>query len=127
MRGEQFREFLRRRYVSIFWLGHAKYQATTAYAFAPMWDYTEAQQERIRTTGMLGCWSGLIPRSEEARLLRKFAESAGSPAGGRLDLIVLTNDDSTASLSPDGREYEPTYQNASFRVWRRRPSVVPFN
>jgi hypothetical protein len=120
MSGPQFREFVLRRYASIFWLGHAKYQASQAYTFAPLSDYTPDQQRKISKTDVRGSWGSLVPRSEADRLLYKFDSTAGGALPGRLDLIVLTKDESLSGLSPAEADFAPAYANDSFSLWRRR-------
>ncbi|HVP13107.1 MAG TPA: hypothetical protein VMV94_18170 [Phycisphaerae bacterium] len=120
MSGPRFQEFVRRRYVTIFWLGHAKYQASQAHTFAPLSDYTPEQQCQIAKTNAMGSWACLLPSSESDRLRRRFDSLSGVPLPGRLDLIILTNDESLAGLAPPDSEFEPTYRNATFRVWLRR-------
>ena len=115
-----FEEAIHRRYINIFWLGHAKYQASQAHTFAPLADYTPEQQQKISKTGVIGSWGSLMPRTEAVRLLGKFDSLSGAALPGRLDLIILTNDESLLGLAPIGGEYEPAYANSSFRVWRRR-------
>jgi len=116
----RFEEFFHRRYVSIFWLGHAKYQASATYTFRPESDYTPEQQRQISKTGMGGTWNSLIPKSETARLLDKFDGASGVPLPGRLDFIVLTKDEGLLGLAPSDRDFAPVYSNDTFAVWRRQ-------
>jgi hypothetical protein len=58
-----------------------------------------------------------IPLSEGQRLVRAF--QTATPLDYQLDLIVLTNDESLADLAPSPRDFELTFSNDTFRMWRR--------
>jgi hypothetical protein len=119
MSRENFDLFMRRRYVMIFWMSCSKYQGSRAYSFAPLVDYSEDDRQRIaRTAGYLN-FSVALPLSQQARLGRLF-ESIDLARLNRLDIVVLTKDESVAGLAPPMSEFELTFENRLFRVWVRR-------
>jgi hypothetical protein len=116
---DQFATFVRRPYVMIFWMSCAKYQGTQAYSFAPIADYTPEDQKKIQTTPGFLNFTVALPLSQEKRLVELFE----SPATGkidRLDLVVLTKDESMTGFAPPESEFELSFENRLFRVWTRR-------
>src|SRR5262249_51541301 len=111
------RAFIQRTYVNHFWLGHAKYQASRAFTFAPLSDYDEAVQLRIRATSVLDNFKVAVPNSEQRRLVADFETL--KPELKRLDLVVLSNDESLARFAPPEDQFRLSYRNSTFRVWKQ--------
>ena len=120
MNKEQFLSFLERRYVSLFFLGQCKYQASLAHTFAPMNDYTPDQQKEIQdSTSIFSTFTIIIPKSEKLRLGTAFDLEIPEPNKRSLDLVVLTNDESLISFIPDPKVFKEIYKNASFRAYAK--------
>jgi hypothetical protein len=120
MTPDQFVAFLERPYVNIFWLGGNKYQASRAYTFAPLDQYTEEQQAQIARTTLQCNWNVLVPEGEKRRLRDLYVNMPVEPAMPRLDAVILTNDESLAPFSPPEAEYKRTWQSRSLRVFVNR-------
>lgn len=121
----QYLEVINNRLVQIFWLGHNKHQASGAYTFAPLSDYSPASQKIIAQTGQLNSQNVLLPKSEQLRLIQAYLQLATTTTPiPPLDVIVLTRDGLTDGLVPGGARPEnsfvKTYENEIFQVWRRR-------
>lgn len=114
--------FLRRRYVMIFWLSCERHRAFADHAWAPLSDYDDADRERIARTGAFEIFPVALPRSEQHRL-EALAAAAVVPPRERLDVIVLTRDESLEGRTPDPAAFDLTWENERFRVWRRRPGA----
>jgi hypothetical protein len=114
-----FLEFARREDVMIFWMSCAKYQATRAYSFAPLDDYIEADKRLISTTPGYLNFTVALPLSQQARLGRLF-DATDVREMNRLDLIVLTRDESLLPLSPPDSDFDLAFENRVFRLWKRR-------
>jgi len=122
MTTDGFATFARRRYVMIFWMSCARYQATSAFAYAPLDDYTTEDRQLIaKTPGYLN-FTVALPLSQQQRLARLFDDTKVTEMK-RLDLLVLTKDNSVAALMPPARDFELTFENRLFRVWQRRRIV----
>jgi hypothetical protein len=121
MTPEDFRSFILRRYVNHFWLGHQKYQASAMHTFAPLTHYSPELRRQIQSTS--SNWNLAVPDDEQDRLVQLYIATKGAgdrrPAD-RLDLIVLTNDDSLRSALPKSDRYDLVYQNDIFRVFKVR-------
>ena len=117
----QFIEFLQRPYVNIFFLAHCKYQASQATTFAPLSDYTEEEQQFIREkTSIYSTFHVVLPGSEKKRIAQKFEETTLQNESPRqLDMIILTNDESVASFTPEKEKFQLVYHNPTFRVWKK--------
>jgi hypothetical protein len=124
MTPDDFGSFLDRPNVNLLWLGCAKYQASRAHTFAPMGEYTERQREQILRSSLQDSWTLVVPQAEKARLARLYADVAAVSEMPRLDVMILTNDESLRSFAPSAGEYEEVYRNAAFRVFLNRGSVV---
>jgi len=65
-----------------------------------------------------------LPKSEEARLVSKFntfvLEEKTLP---RLDLIVLTKEESLRDFTPPAHLFELSYENTTFRGWKRKHAL----
>lgn len=120
----EFVTFARRRYVMIFWMSCAKYQGTTAYSYAPLEDYTEEDRRQITSTPDYLNFTVALPLSQQERLADLF-DATDVADMTRLDLVVLTKDDSVARFAPPSSDFELTYENSLFRVWQRRESSRP--
>ncbi len=124
MNRSQFIEFLLRRYVVVLWLGHDKYQVSRAYSFGPLHEYHPTIQEHLAETSIYDSWRVGLPAHEARRLMARFDETRlKRETLPRIDLIVLTNDESLREFSPVGSDFSLVYQNATFRVYAPR---VPF-
>ncbi|MBD2325761.1 hypothetical protein [Alkalinema sp. FACHB-956] len=138
---QAFVGLINRSYTNLFWLGHGKYQASRAYTYAPLSDYFPAVQQQIGRTGLLNSLSVALPISEQRRLLETYWQTPG-PTGSnsklessklenskldspRLDIIVLTQDASLQGASPIDPDFELTYENPAFRLWRRKALNSP--
>lgn len=119
MTRDEYLAFARRRYVMIFWMSCSTFQATRMHAFAPRADYRPADQALIDSTPAYLGFTVALPLSEEARLGRVFEALPDRP-DRRLDVIVLTRDASLEAFAPSVADFEPTFENALFRVWVRR-------
>jgi hypothetical protein len=119
MSDEELGAFVNRPYVNIFWLGHAKYQACAAHTFAPLGEYSDAEKESIRKAGVFGAFNVIVPSGERKRLTNAFQGLDAQNLGRRLDVVVLTKDESLAGKSVTDRAFSPVYENGTFRVWRR--------
>jgi hypothetical protein len=121
MDADDFLAFVKRRYVMIFWLGQNKYQASRAYTHSPFADYAPEDQTMILRHGVYASWSLALSLTDQRRL-RSLFETGGIPARQmpRLDLIVLTNDESLGHVAPPAADFERTYADDVFRVFRRR-------
>jgi hypothetical protein len=116
-----FQALLQRNFTHIFWLGHDKHQASGAHRFAPLSDYDPPVQAMIRRTGILNSLNIALPNSERDRLTQQFQALGTKPLRARrLDLIILGTDASVRDFAPPPALFEPLYQNAAFRVWRRK-------
>ncbi len=116
----EFAAFIRRRYVDIFWLGCSKYQASKAHTFAPLWDYPEGVPGAIAGSSIFSSFNVALPLTTRQRLAALYDELA-LPAAERLDLIVLTKDESLAAFAPSPKESSLVFENDVFRVWTRIP------
>jgi hypothetical protein len=120
MNAEDFRSFVNRFYVNAFWLAHNKYQASQAYTFAPIWDYEESMQKKIKETSILDSWRIAIPTSEQRRLVNQFNIKDAQDNNRRLDLVILTSDESLKDFTPPEDTFVFRYSNSTFRVWKRK-------
>jgi len=116
---KEFESFAHRRYVMIFWMSCAKYQASQAYSYSPLSDYTEDDRRRIQSTPNYLNFTVALPLSQQVRLGNLF-ESLDMKQMRRLDVIVLTRDESVQTFVPPSSEFELTFENRLFRVWVRR-------
>jgi hypothetical protein len=124
MSSQDFSTFARRDYVMIFWMSCAKYQGTRAYSFAPLEDYSEPDRRLITTTPGYLNFTVALPMSQQARLLNLF-DTVDLRDLSRLDLIVLTKDESVAQFAPPDGAFELTFENRLFRLWKRRTPTAP--
>lgn len=123
MNTENFLNFIDRTYVNIFWLGHDKYQASRAHTFSELSDYLPEVQKSILQTGVLNSLNVAIPISEQLRLVSQFNQLDRDKINlPRLDLVVLTTDQSLQGFAPPATEFDLSYQNPVFKVWRRKQS-----
>jgi hypothetical protein len=113
---EQYLDLINRRLTQIFWLGHNKHQASGAYTFAPLSDYTTAAQVAIARTGKLNSQNVILPKSEQRRLVQDYVQTSMIDFP-QLDVIVLTRDGLTAGLDPGSDRFVKTYENEVFQVW----------
>lgn len=118
---EEFKALINRPYVTNFWLGHDKYQASQAHTFAPLSDYDPEVRERIERADINSSWNLAIPNSEQERLLllyesvdlkQVYAELA-------LDLIVLAKDAGSRDFLPAPELFKLSFENETFRLWTR--------
>jgi len=125
MSSDDFRSFINRRHINIWWYGQLKYQASRAYTYAPLGEYSEEVQEGIRKTTVYDNFEIALPKSEEVRLVNKFntvvLEEKTLP---RLDLIVLTKEESLRDFTPPAHLFGLSYENATFRVWKRKQALT---
>ncbi len=114
-----FVTFARRDYVMIFWMSCSKYQGTQAYSFAPLDDYSEPDRHKISSTPGYLNFTVALPLTQQARLGSLF-ETIDLRELNRLDLVVLTKDESVGQFAPPDSEFSLTFENRLFRLWRRR-------
>lgn len=119
MSGTDFKKFFNLSYVHLFWLSHAKYIASSLYTFSPLSDYDNDEQEMIRTSNVDAVWHQIIPKSEQVRLINRYLNE-DIKNDLRLDLVVLTNDESLINFAPSSDRFMLTYKNYTFRVWRQK-------
>lgn len=118
---QAFVGLINRSHTNLFWLGHGKYQASRAYTYAPLSDYFPAVQQQILQTGLLNSLNVALPISEQRRLLQTYLQMpVPDRTAARLDLIVLTQDASLQGTTPIDPDFELTYENPAFRLWRRK-------
>ncbi len=116
----EFVEFIQRVDVNLFWLGSAKYQATSVYTFGAFEDYTPEQQRLIEESTARDMWNVMIPQSELARLRQRFeTTSLAGMSTRQLDVIVLTNNDEDRPFAPLSGEWIKEFENDVFRVFIR--------
>ncbi|MGI0491031.1 hypothetical protein ACN4EG_04395 [Alkalinema pantanalense CENA528] len=121
LRPEVFLGLINRPGTNLFWLGHGKYQASRAYTYAPLSDYVPATQRQITQTGLLNSLSVALPISVQRRLLQTYLQTPDlDRTKTRLDLIVLTQDALLQGTTPIDPDFELTYENPAFRLWRRK-------
>jgi hypothetical protein len=113
------REFLMGKlnevYFDINFFSHDKWQASAAFTYRELEDYTPAQIEQIGRTTILDSWSVLVPRSERERLLAAFTHITKPE---RLpDMIILPIGAGYDKLGGPGVPYRLAYENSTFRVW----------
>jgi hypothetical protein len=118
MSPQQYLNMINRRLTQIFWLGHNKYQASGAYTFAPLSDYTPQAQAMIAQTGTLNSQNVILPISEQ-RLIQQYLKPIPTLLP-KLDLIILTKDEMINGLTVQDNRFIKSYENAVFEVWIRR-------
>jgi hypothetical protein len=118
----QFEAFARRHYVMIFWMSCSKYQATPAYTYSTVDDYTAEDQLRIRQTPAYLNFTVALPLSQQKRLGDLF-DTVGPKDTRRLDLVVVTKDGSLTGLAPSAEEFRLSFENRLFSVWVRRTAA----
>jgi hypothetical protein len=106
-------------YFDVNFFSHDKWQASEAFTYGKIEDYTPAQIEQISRTTILDSWSVLVPRSERERLLAAFTHIT---APERLpDMIILPIGTGYDKLGGPGVPYRLAYENTTFRVWLLPP------
>lgn len=119
MEPEQVGELLTEYEVVTINLGLAKYQASEAYAFAPLSEYSPELQEWLPRSSIYNNWLVALPTSERRRLVERYRDlRRETTALPRLDLIVLSNGPSQGPLRPDPSRFELVFQNRVFRIFR---------
>ncbi len=119
MNNEQFSELLQQPSVTICWLVLAKYQASKAYTYADISDYSQGLQDIIKQTSVIDNWSIIMPDKERVRLESNFKKQIDNDFF-KLDMIVLTNDSYLINAKPDSLKYEQVFANKTFKMWKRR-------
>jgi hypothetical protein len=102
-------------YFDINFFSHDKWQASAAYTYSELEDYTATQIERIARTTVLDSWSVIVPRSERERLLAAFRHSIEPEL--LPDIIILPSGAGYDKLGGPGGPYCLAYENTTFRVW----------
>ena len=130
MEENQFMNFIKRRYVLLFWLSHNKYQASFFHTFASLEDYDEEVRLRIKTVANVlreprkaswqETWTLVLPNSERARLLDKYRTLSKQRFSEESDFIILLKDESMQNCQPPLDKYSKSYENASFNVWLKK-------
>jgi len=92
-----------------------KWQATPAYTYGKLSDYSPDQLTRMEKRRIIDTWYTEIPMSERKRLLDDFQHQ--SLPSTRPDVIVLPNDGGYENLAGPAPPYRLTYENTTFRVW----------
>lgn len=98
----------------------ATYSANSAYAIAPLSDYTEAQLRRIKARDIFTSFTFEIPISELSRMKRVYEGPDFRDAMPKLDLVVLNNDAEVGALAPPEAEFDLVFKNSIFRLYARR-------
>ncbi len=93
----------------------ARYQATRFHTFAPLGDYTPAEQVRITQTDPLD-WNLIVPGSEKRRLAQLFAAQPELHRGVDWNFDLLVTSTEWPQLAPDPRLFRLVYQNPTFSV-----------
>jgi len=125
MSPDEFVAFIEPVAVNSWWLGSAKYQASKAYTFSFLDDYTAEVQQKIRASSIYDTWRSFLPISEVARLRQKFLRVGRADYDQwELDLIVLTNDESQAAHAPAADAWRMTFKSPRFRVYERYDSAA---
>jgi len=118
---DDFSRLIGQQYILWRYLGTDKYQASKAYTFAPLEDYDPDSQALIRKSLVSDTWQVLLPVSERKRLVEKFESNALAPAQmPELDIVVMSKDGRRSMFHPDEAEFDLTYQNERFEIWKRR-------
>ena len=121
-----FLKLINRRYVTVFWLGCDKYQASVAHSFSTLDDYSPAERAKIGATSFASSWNMAIPISEQNRLVHSYQmTSVDQIALPRLDVIVLLK--ALEPFTPPADLFEPRYENAVFKVWSRKATQVAYH
>ena len=114
-----FGELIERRYVTDFWLGSDKYQASKAYMVSTPDDYPEDARAGFKDTTIYSNWNLVLPTSQQQRLVKWYsAEHNEDASSGRLDVVVLLKP--IEQFAPPAALFEQTFENDTFRVWVRR-------
>ena len=112
----EYASIIRQPTMNLFWISCDKYQASRAYTYAPLSDYSPTQRAEIAHTTILDNWHIAVPLSEQRRLLSAY-ESAPSGLRGELDVIVLTNEKDFRDHAPPASQWRLSYQSPRFRVY----------
>jgi hypothetical protein len=118
---DQFIAFLRDPVKLFHWLGALKYQVNVYYSHAPLDRLLDPPSPEELESTTYGFPQVRLSRDAERRLRELFRACDPNLASApRLDLIVLPNSPDTRDLAPPTDQFEPAYQNESFRAYRRR-------
>jgi hypothetical protein len=94
---------------------HDEWQASAAYTYRNIDDYSPSEIEQIRKTTVLDSWSTMVPQTKRQELLAAFN---AAPAPTQLpELIILPKGAGYEQLSGPAAPYRLTYENTTFRVW----------
>lgn len=102
--------------MNLFWISCDKYQASRAYTYAALSDYSPSQRAEIAHTTILDNWHVDVPLSEQHRLLTAY-DASNSALQGELDVIVLTNEKAFRDHAPPASQWRLSYQSPRFRVY----------
>lgn len=120
MTPKEYASIIQQPTMNLFWISCDKYQASRAYTYAPLSDYSPAQRAEIAHTTILDNWHIAVPLSEQRRLLTAY-DSSDTALRGELDVIVLTNEKAFRDHAPPTSQWHLSYQSPRFRVY------VPFS
>src|SRR5206468_953978 len=98
---------LNETYFDINFFSHDKWQASEAFTYGKLADYSSAQIDQIGWTTILDSWSVLVPRSERRRLVAAFTHMTEPE---RLpDMIILPSGPGYDKLGGPGVPYRLAY------------------
>jgi hypothetical protein len=120
---DQFIGFLRDPTRLYHWFGTLKYQINVYHSRSPLEGYLDRPTPDELEQTRYGFPVVRLSTDDERHLRELFrASRADEDPPLRLDLIVLPNTPELRDYAPPGRQFEPVYQNESFRAYRRRGS-----
>jgi hypothetical protein len=121
MHTPQFAEFFNRQEIQELFVSHAKYQVSPAYTFSSLSDYPPEAKRVVDSITVFDTWSLMVPLSKQAKMnLTYDATTVEYATLPRLDAIVVAKQ-AGQDFSPSTDRFTLTYENATFRVWARKP------
>jgi hypothetical protein len=118
MNENQFMSLITDPFAQIFFLSHAKYMGSALHSYAPLPDYSAADQAEIHANSIFSTFKLYLPLAEQARLRTKFRDTVSTFDHRDRDLLLLTNGKTLGRFGP-GPGYTLAYHNDTFRLWRR--------
>lgn len=116
MSPNEYAQIIQQPTMNLFWISCDKYQASRAYTYSALSDYSSSQRADIAHTTILDNWHIAVPLSEQRRLLTAY-EASPSGLRGELDVIVLTNEKAFRDHAPPASQWHLSYQSPRFRVY----------
>lgn len=117
---KEYAQIIQQPTMNLFWISCDKYQASRAYTYSDLSDYSPSQRADIARTTILDNWHIAVPLSQQHRLLAAY-DAPDTGLHGELDVIVLTNEKAFRDHAPPASQWRLSYQSPRFRVY------VPFS